>query len=194
MRNNQLLNLTLLFFLIILGGIFLGFITNHTKEWKISNSELQSKITDNDFVINYADFEKLINMENLNITIIDLRDSKAFDEAHIENASNIPADKALEDKNIKILKNKENQIILYSDNQSESALYMAIYTTLGIENINILAGNYETYTKWKENKNPANQYFNEEKMRWNYKALIKQKETAPVIDLKPMMTRAKGGC
>src|SRR5690554_5155561 len=99
MRNNQLLNLTLLFFLIILGGIFLGFITNHTKEWKISNSELQSKITDNDFVINYADFEKLINMENLNITIIDLRDSKAFDEAHIENASNIPADKALEDKN-----------------------------------------------------------------------------------------------
>ena len=71
---------------------------------------------------------------------------------------------------------------------------MAIYTTLGIENINILAGNYETYTKWKENKNPANQYFNEEKMRWNYKALIKQKETAPVIDLKPMMTRAKGGC
>lgn len=194
MRNNQLLNLTLLFFLIILGGIFLGFITNHTKEWKISNSELQSKITDNDFVINYADFEKLINMENLNITIIDLRDSKAFDEAHIENASNIPADKALEDKNIKILKNKENQIILYSDNQSESALYMAIYTSLGIENVNILAGNYETYTKWKQNKNPANQYFNEEKMRWNYKALIKQKETAPVIDLKPMMTRAKGGC
>ena len=124
-----------MFFLIILGGIFLGFITNHAKEWKISNSELQSKITDNDFVINYADFEKLINMENLNITIIDLRDSKAFDEAHIENASNIPADKALEDKNIKILKNKENQIILYSDNQSESALYMAIYTTLGIENI-----------------------------------------------------------
>ena len=56
MRNNQLLNLTLLFFLIILGGIFLGFITNHTKEWKISNSELQSKLIDIDFLINYAFF------------------------------------------------------------------------------------------------------------------------------------------
>lgn len=194
MRNNQLFNGTLIFFIILLAGIFLGMITNYTKEWKISNHELLNKLNEKDFVMNYYDFNNLINQEKLNITIVDLRNKEDFDESHIENAINIPTELALDDKNIKNIKNKENKIILYSDNQAEAALYMAIYTSLGIENIYVLAGDYHTFSKWQENKNPAYNFFDEEKIRWNYKALIKQNEIAPIIDIKPMMNRAKGGC
>ncbi|MDD3686436.1 MAG: rhodanese-like domain-containing protein [Bacteroidales bacterium] len=194
MRNNQLFNGSLIFFLLIIGALTLGFITNKTKSWKVSNSEVQAKINSEDFVIEFYDFNKLLKSQGDNVLIVDLRSAENFKKAHIKNAINHPAESAFEKNVLKELRNSEKQIIICAESQSDASLYLMMYSSMGIENVKVLAGNPEMYLQWSETKDPALNYFNEEKMRWNYRNLIKQDEAAPATDVKPMMNRAKGGC
>jgi rhodanese-related sulfurtransferase len=194
MRNNQLFNGTLIFFLLIIGALTLGFITNKTKSWKVSNSEVQAKINTEDFVIEFYDFNKLLKSQGDNVLIVDLRDPESFKKSHIKNAINHPAETAFDAKLLKELRKSEKQIIICAESQAEASLYLMMYSSMGFENIKVLAGNPQMYLQWTESKDPALNYFNDEKMRWNYRNLIKQDEVAPVTDVKPMMNRAKGGC
>lgn len=194
MRNNQLFNGSLIFFLLIIGALTFGFITNKTKSWKVSNAEVQAKVNTEDFVIEYYDFNNLLKSQSENILILDLRSAENFKKMHIKNAINYQVESAFEKKIIKELINSEKQIILCADSQSDASLYMMMYNSMGIENIKVLAGSPELYIQWSESKDPSLNHYNEEKMRWNYRNLIKQDEVAPVTDVKPMMNRAKGGC
>lgn len=194
MRNNQLFNGSLIFFLLIIGALTLGFITNKTKSWKVSNSEVQAKINAKDFVIEFYDFNKLLKSQGDNVLIVDLRNPESFKKSHIKNAINHPIETAFENKLLKELQNSEKQIIICAESQSEATLCFMMYSSMGIENIKVLAGNPEVYLHWIESKDPALNYFNDEKIKWNYRNLIKQDEAAPATDVKPMMNRAKGGC
>lgn len=194
MRNNQLFNGSLIFFLLIIGALTLGFITNKTKSWEVSNSEVQAKINAKDFVIEFYDFNKLLKTQGDNVLIVDLRNPESFKKSHIKNAINHPVETAFDKKLLKELRKSEKQIIICAESQSEASLYLMMYSSMGIENIKVLAGNPEMYLHWTESKDPALNYFNDEKIKWNYRNLIKQNEAAPATDVKPMMNRAKGGC
>jgi rhodanese-related sulfurtransferase len=194
MRNNQLFNGSLIFFLLIIGALTLGFITNKTKSWKVSNSEVQAKINAEDFVIEFYDFNKLLKSQGDNVLIIDMRSPENFKKSHIKNATNQPVETAFDKKLLKELRKSEKQIIICAESQSEATLCFMMYSSMGIENIKVLAGNPELYVHWTESKDPGLNYFNDEKIKWNYRNLIKQDEAAPSTDVKPMMNRAKGGC
>jgi rhodanese-related sulfurtransferase len=194
MKNNQLFNGSLIFFLLIIGALTLGFITNKSKSWKVSNAEVQAKINAEDFVIEYYDFSKLLKSSGDQILIVDMRSNDNFKMSHIKNAINFPIETAFDKKTIKELQNSEKPIVLCADSQSDAALYMMMYNSMGIDNIKVLAGTPDMYINWSSSKEPALNYYNEEKIRWNYRNLIKQDETAPTTDVKPMMDRAKGGC
>jgi rhodanese-related sulfurtransferase len=194
MRNNQLFNGSLIFFLLIIGALTLGFITNKTKSWKVSSSEVQTKINAEDFVIEFYDFNKLLKSQGDNLLIVDMRSPENFKKSHIKNAINHTVETAFEKKLLKELRKSEKQIIICAESQSEASLYLMMFSSMGIENIKVLAGNPEMYIHWSKTKEPSLNYFNEEKMRWNYRNLIKQDEAGPATDVKPMMNRAKGGC
>ena len=89
---------------------------------------------------NEISYKKMIEMmKNSKIYLIDVRSSQEFDEGHLDGAINIPVYNIKKDIG-KIVKNKEETIILYCSSGSRSKEAKKILENLNYENVYNLKG------------------------------------------------------
>jgi rhodanese-related sulfurtransferase len=195
MKNNQLLTASLIFFLVIVGGLFISIFANFYTGYKKPLKEVHNSIVKDDYVFSYLDLIDYLKNDNENITIVDLRSEEKYKNGHIESAINIPLKSIYENLNLNQLEKQKGGILLYADSQNEAAVSMLMLNSLGIDNVKILAGSYEVFNKYLvEDNNPKYYFYNEEKVNWSYSNFINTPEPEKKPDLEPMMIRAQGGC
>ena len=197
MKNNQLFNGSLIFFAFIIGSLIFSAMTHKTKGYKENNKQILSEMNENGYLMQYLEFSERLSEGKNDIMFVDLRDSLSFKNGHIKTAVNMPFERFSQKGKIKILRNEEKEKVLYSDSQSESALAVLFFKSVGVENIRYLPGNFdEIYNNIIVQPNPSYFFFNDEKARWDYKKQMggsasKSAANMPQLEIK---TKVKGGC
>lgn len=93
------------------------------------------KITSDSF------FVPLVNVNNQNYKLIDVRSSYEFDKGHLDNAINISTPEILKEANLEIfksLKKAGKTVVLYGNNPEEVNTTLLILYQLGYSNIKLL--------------------------------------------------------
>ncbi len=200
MRNNQLFNGALIFFLFITGALIFSNINHRIKSYKRSNYDVFLAMQKNKTELNYADFVNIISLDTKEYLIIDLRNNNLYDTLHLEGAINIPFEILLDKENISFFKKNKELKILYADTENKSALACMMLLSSGIENIKYLPGHFNIiYKKLIKENNPSFYFYNDDKAKWDYKRQMggvkPQDEQTPAIpqqiEIKPAV---KGGC
>jgi rhodanese-related sulfurtransferase len=192
MKNNQLFNGTLIFFVIIIGALLISAINKNYKGYKISNNEFINHFSSPDIVINFKELNKILQTKSDDFLIVDIRDENVFKTINIPGSINIIPEKAFEKETIKFLKKLNKNILITSNSQEQAAIYAAYYTTIGIKGLKVISGSPDIYIQHKNN--PSYSFYNSEKQSFSYKNFIKLEEKEEPRDLNPVMQRAKGGC
>jgi len=81
---------SLIFFLVIVGGLFISIFANFYTGYKKPLKEVHNSIVKDDYVFSYLDLIDYLKNDNENITIVDLRSEEKYKNGHIESAINIP--------------------------------------------------------------------------------------------------------
>lgn len=192
MKNNQLFNGSLIFFVIITGALLISAINKNYKGYKISNKEFVNHFSTPDLVINFKELNKILDTKSEEYLIVDIRNENVYKTINIPGSVNIIPEKAFEKETIKFLKKSNKNILITSDSQEQAAIYASYFTTLGIKGLKIISGSPELYIQQKNN--PAYYFYNSEKQSFSYRNFIKLEEKEEPKDLNPIMQRAKGGC
>lgn len=125
----------MLFLLAIIIALFVYKRPNYLFKEKTANN-LEELINNNDYII------ILNNIYHPDIVLIDTRDALEFEEAHLENAINIPSSAILDKANIEIfdkLESEHKTAVLYGNTPNEvTGPFMVLYQ-LGYNNVKILA-------------------------------------------------------
>lgn len=192
MKNNQLFNGSLIFFVIITGALLISAINKNYKGYKISNKEFVNHFSTPDLVINFKELNKILDTKSEEYLIVDIRNENVYKTINIPGSVKIIPEKAFEKETIKFLKKSNKNILITSDSQEQAAIYASYFTTLGIKGLKIISGSPELYIQQKNN--PAYYFYNSEKQSFSYRNFIKLEEKEEPKDLNPIMQRAKGGC
>jgi len=200
MKNNQLFNGTLIFFVFIIGALLFSGITHKAKGYAKSNEDVMKEIQEEEISISLYDFLMLMADSSASFQLIDLRDETKYALSHFDNAINIPLTKITENSALKQLNNNQLKI-LYSNYQNEAALACLMLSSLGIENIKIVPGSFDIVnSKIINTPEPSYYFYNDVKAQWDYNrqmggTSVKATQAPPVIpqqiDMKPPV---KGGC
>jgi len=200
MRNNQLFNGSLIFFLFLMGALIFSNINHRIKAYKKSNYDVLFEMQSNSTVMDYAAFINLLAQEEKNYKLIDLRNSMLYDTLHLEGALNMPFEMLLEKENLSFFKKNKDLKIIYADTESKSALVCMMLLSSGVENIKYLPGNFDIiYNNVVVKDNPSFYTYSDDKAKWDYKRQMggnnTEKENSPSIpqqiEIKPTV---KGGC
>ncbi len=144
----------LILFLIV---IIIGFITMKKPLLNYQLSLQQTTKILNDTSNNYFYPYQLVNVldhENKNVVLIDLRNKYAYGLGHIPGAKSISSFSLTQKENINLLKKyKKNGItvVLYADNQLDADGPWLFFRQIGFCNIKILLGGYDYYKAHKNN-------------------------------------------
>lgn len=192
MKDNQLFNASLIFFLIIITGLLISIYARTQKGYKTANKEVLEYAISQEYLMKYYEFLKKDRNE---IFIVDLRMPEIFEMSNIENSVNIPADKLLEKASLKKLKKQKKEIVLLSDSENTSVLCMLLLHSSGIENLRVLAGNYDKIKNFViDSPDPSHLFYDSEKQKWNYGNFM-QRPQAPTVDFAPHEDiLVDGGC
>ncbi len=186
MKNNQLFNGALIFFLIFFGAIIFLYFNNKIKVYKQAHSEVMQMISKDQHTFNYVDLYHYLNQENNDLLIVDLREAEAYAQSHLKGSINIPFEKVLERKNLRKLRQKNKPAVLYSSSQTKSAQALLLLKSLGVDNLHIIPGSYETINKKllsSDYPDPAYFFYNSEKARWDFNRFFgKQKSKKQTLD------------
>ena len=194
MKNNQLLNGSLIFFFIIIGGLVISAYSKYSKEYKTPISKIHQDLIEESHLIKYYDFIAEPSNDD-KFLIIDLRTEEEYKISHINNAINIPSSVIFEKSSINKIRKSKKQIVLYSDSQNFSSMCFLMLQSLGIKNIKVLAGSFDIFNKYIiEEFTPSYLFYDSEKIKWNYNNFIKSVEKNEMPDLEPILIRAQGGC
>ncbi len=196
MKDNQLLNGSFIFFALIIAGVIFTAYVKLDKGYKKNNFDVLYSIQDNSHLLTYYDFAELYKEDGEGFLYVDLRSEEDFKEYAVENSINIPAEQVFEKANLKKLKKYKEQIVLFSDNQSDVVLIYLMLQSIGYENIWVLSGSIDIFVNKLIEQNDISYYFyNNEKKRYNYKNYIKTKVPERVEpEPGPEMFRIQGGC
>ncbi len=192
MKDNQLFNGSLIFFVIIIGALLISAINKNYKGYKISNNEFINHFSSPDLVINCKELNKILDTKSDDYLIVDIRNQNLYKAINIPGSVNIIPEKAFEKETIRFLKKSNKNILITSDSQEQATIYAAYFTNLGIKGLKIISGSPELYIQQKNN--PSYSFYNSEKQSFSYRNFIKLEEKDESKDLNPIMQRAKGGC
>lgn len=201
MKNNQLFNGALLFFLLIIGALIFSAVTHKVKGYKTGNRDLLQQVVETEFVMNYGAFDALYNDSSASFTIVDLRPVNKFTEPTLRNAVNIPFDSIVIDSYVDKIKEIEGPKYLIAAEQTQAALAYLIWRSVGVNDISVIPGSFDVL--WQHiilDKNTAYYYYNEEKARWDFprqmggQAATKTTATPVLPQQTTVKTAVKGGC
>ena len=117
-------------------------------EFSITADELIKKLSQYSKVKTFTKNMKL--QKNNNITIIDLRNNKLYENEHIPNAINIEYNSYAFNKLIPLFESKERTYILYSNDDKTSQKALKFFHNLNFKKVNYLKNGF---TAWKR-QNP----------------------------------------
>ena len=196
MKDNQLFNGSLLFFIIIAGGVMVSLINDRSKGYAVDNATVLTTVNGNGHIMSYLEFLEIYNPSHNPITFVDLRSEEQFRQGHLHNAMHLPMSELITKESLRKLKQTDGELILYSNAQHQSVRALMILRSLGLENIRALAGNYELLKeKILESPDPVLFFHDDEKARWNYRNFMNTYQT----DIKepsetPTAPNMEGGC
>ena len=201
MKNNQLRNGSLIFFLIIIGSLIFSAITHKIKGYKENNLTILKQVKDKDLLMSYLELTEVLSKGKEDFLFIDLRTPEFFNKGHIKNAVNIPFDKLNVKDNIKLIRNHKSKKVVYADSQNKSALALLMLRSSGIDSIRLLPGSYDVINNNIITKtNPSFYFYNDEKARWDYKRQMggstakAEQSAAKIPQQMEIKTPVKGGC
>lgn len=196
MKDNQLFNGSLLFFLIIAGGVMLSLINDNEKGYAVDNATMLKKVNGNGHIMPVMEFMETYNPGHAPITFVDLRSAEQYQQGHLHHAIHLPMSELVTKESLKKLRHADGELILYSDAQHRSVRALMMLKSLGLENIRALAGNYELLKdKVLENPNPMLFFHHDEKARWNYLNFMNNAHKSPDdgASTQPQLV-IEGGC
>jgi len=201
MKNNQLLNGSLIFFLFIICALIFSKITHKVKGYGASNTSVLMDINQKKYLMNYLELSEVLSKENKGFLFIDLRIPETFKIQHLKDAVNIPFSKLFEKENINEIHRSNKIKVVYADSQDKSALALLMLKSLGVDNVRMLPGNYDImYNNVISKTNPSYYFYSDEKAGWDYKRQMggvtakAEQNSAKIpqqIEIKPAV---KGGC
>jgi rhodanese-related sulfurtransferase len=193
MKDNQLLNGAIIFFLVIMIGIVASGFIKSSKKHKVANQDVLENSINDDFLLKYNE----LSTANLaDFLFVDLRTEKDFNEGHLQGAINLSPETILEGESLKTLRKSKKPVVLYSDSQAKSVSVNMLLQSAGIKNIRVLAGNYSiAKNNAIDGQNLEMLRYDEEKAQWNYGAYFKttpaERNEPPIT---PAMLQLQGGC
>ncbi len=196
MKDNQLFNGSLIFFLVVAGGLMISLFNDQSKGFSLNNAEVLKEMNGNGYLMNYIEFLEQYNPGDKPITYIDLRHEEQFQDGHLNNALNIPLNKLLDSESLKALRNAEGELVLYSDSQSTTVMAVMMLKYVGFDKVRALAGSYDVVSeKILNDPDPLFFFHHEEKARWHYKNFMEnaQKPQGHDVLSQPQLT-IEGGC
>lgn len=196
MKDNQLFNGSLLFFIIITGGVMLSLINDSSKGFAVDNATVLTNVNGNGHIMPYMEFLEIYNPEHAPITFVDLRSEEQFQQGHLHNAMHLPMSELVTKESLRKLRQADAELILYSDAQHRSVRALMMLKSLGLKNVRALAGNYQLLKeKVLEKPDPVLFFHHEEKARWNYLHFMNNAHKSPDdgASLQPQLV-IEGGC
>ncbi len=169
MRNNQLFNGSLLFFVVIMSGLLFSVNVSSRKGYMIDNPSVMTSMNANSFLMTYLEYVEHHNPGGSGIAFVDLRTPEQFEESHIQSAVNLPLASLFNGDVLKNLRSYDEGLVLYSNAESTSVLAVMMLKSLGVDNVRALAGNYALFAAHiSDSPNPALFFHSDEKIRWNF--------------------------
>lgn len=201
MKQNQLFNGTLIFFLLIIGALVFARITHSTKGYKTGNRDLLQELSANDYIMPYGSFSALYNDSAAVFTIADLRSPDAFAKGSLRHAINVPFEAITSEENLDLLKETAGLKLIVGAGQSDAVMAYLMWRSLGVKDIMVLPGSFDVLNEHiVKNPNPAYFYYSEDKAAWDY-ARQMGGQSSSKITAQPSLpqqttvkTAVKGGC
>lgn len=196
MKDNQLFNGALIFFLVILGGLIFSAFTKYYNAFKIDNVSLHNYATQEKHLIGYYDFLHYYYNNNDDVMILDIRSADLFSIGHLKNAENMPKAELMQNAPTKKLKRHKGKIIIYSDYEHKSVLATLLLRSGGLNNVYALVGDFNTLNNnLIDSFNKSYLFYKADKAKWNYPNIIKSKHKSDHNDIpKPEPVTIQGGC
>lgn len=94
-----------------------------------------------DLVTNTDYLLSVLDIENLEVTLVDVRSNIEYYRGHLDSAINIYAPEILEDENASIfkdLKEKNKTVVLYGQNPNDALIPVMLLKQLGYDNVKLL--------------------------------------------------------
>ena len=142
--------------IIFIAIIIVGLLTIRSPKlkYKLSPKQTVELVTQEEHVMYPYELEDILNGKIDTVVLIDIRDRFEFGRGHINGAENISAITLLNDENIKRLEQfKEDNmtVVIYGNDQLQANGPWMVFRQLGFDNVNILLGGYDYYSRWKDN-------------------------------------------
>ncbi len=137
------------------------------------------------------DFYQILNSEDIDIQIVDIRNEEQFNESSFKNSINIPAEQVLNRANIKKLRKNKNLII--SDLEGKSHSIALLLLQLGINAVPVNSDYQFIRENIIEYFNHTQLFFSCEKKAYDYQRFIPVEEAIEIEEVKIDLD-ALGGC
>lgn len=190
-------NTLILFGLIMLAAIIRAFIPANYQKTATETITIDSSQP----IFHYMQLHRIVAGNKFsNYEIIDLRTSVDFTKDHLQGAKNIPYKEFANSELFS--EGSKKPILLYADTEAKAANAAFILLQTGIDNARYIPGNFETIKVFVlQNFNLEYAFYNEEKMKYNYKSYFsgsahdsEQNKTSKPTTPRNMVQAASGGC
>jgi rhodanese-related sulfurtransferase len=155
------------------------------------NDSLNNDISGNPVTL--QKIRTILQNQDKNIQLIDIRTPEEFNEGHLQFAINIPTENLLDRKSRKLMKKKQNVIYCSTESMAHSAAFLLRQCGFDCKPVN---GNYMIIReKVIEQHDPSFGFYHDEKQQFNYPAFIKHQETPAefMVDKKEEV-KIQSGC
>jgi rhodanese-related sulfurtransferase len=176
-------------------------------EYQLSQDEMMDLVLSGTHTITTEEARSLIERKNPEYVFIDLRSENIFERGTLPGAINIPVSDILEPRNLEFFKTTEGdsvQVILFAEDQQEANGPWMLLRQIGIENVKVLMGGYESMTVTLSNRSDTGHFLPEEPIL-NYAEFMEklgmtpttQEDSQPIqiqTVLRKKKTVVEGGC
>lgn len=141
-----------LFIVLLIVGFFTMYQPALTFEKNMSES--LADLQDYDALYNPSQLVSVINGEEKNVVLFDIRDRFIYGQGNIPGSENISAHDLTLTENIERLKDLRDgniTVVLYGENQLEANGPWMLFRQMGLDNVKILLGGYQYYAAHKDN-------------------------------------------
>jgi rhodanese-related sulfurtransferase len=127
--------------LLLILGTFLAFIPQkRTPSFTVKPRELALWAACDSSSISVDQVARLINNEEIPVTIVDVRSTEDFRKCNLPGSVNIPLSKLPDEEYVDILNQRTGKVIFYSNGDDASAAALTIAAGLGYKNIYQIKG------------------------------------------------------
>lgn len=197
MKNQTLFKAVFPLFLLLIAGVLYSLAVTTGKGYKTSLETVSEAILDDSHLVYYFDLLEAWNNKSTEMVIVDLRAGEVYEKGHLPGALSLPLHTLFDRPAIRQLNRYRNQdIVLYCDSQNASTLAFMMLTSLGYDNVRVLAGGHEVFVNHiQDHADHAYLFYTPERARWNYGMLFRtdQPATARPATL-PAAAIPDGGC